>query len=222
MYTNPSEKYYLYTLRTARDNSRYWQLVREYPSKEALINSIADSVNTHGSDLAHRWTSEYFDEINVTGQDTYTWETFHWKTDRFGHRVPFFETHHGLRPYLFCTEDGANVDVRNFKDEIFARVRAKQAKLLPETAYPHIPWRRRSPKSHTCIHYRSDSQLYTRFRNSFVEEYEDDDIYVKFAPKSKDIEAKYKWRDDFWTRGECNWKSHRHQHQWEHRLYRKK
>jgi hypothetical protein len=30
------------------------------------------------------------------------------------------------------------------------------------------------------------------------------------------------WRDNFWRKGECGWKTHKHKHQWEHNIYRKK
>lgn len=222
MHITTPEKYRLYTLRTDKTGSLYWEFTKEYPNKEALVDSLSHAVNAHGYDDSSRWTCKYFNEINVTGQDAYTWETFEYRTDRFGHRVPHFTSHHSLRPYYFCTESGASVDVRNFKDEIFARVHARRASLLPKEVYSYKPYHRRYPKSHHCTHYHGKSHFYTRLRNTYVEEYEDDNIYVSFKPKAKDIEAKWKWYDDFWGRGECGWKTHKHKYQWEHKIYRKK
>lgn len=223
MHINSPVKYRLYTLRTNKaDNSKYWEFTREYPNKNALIDYLSHSVKTHGYDDPSRWTCRYFDEINVTESDFYTWETITWITSPWGTRLPRVNEYRDLRPYHFETENGKSVDVRNFKDEIFARVHARRANLLPKEAYSYKPWHRKYPKSHHCTHWHGNGHLYTRFRNTHVEEYEDENISVKFKPKAKDLEAKWKWRCDFWSHGECGWKTHRHKHQWEHKLYRKK
>lgn len=221
---NTPEKYRLYTLKTDRSgNPIFWAFTREFPDKSSLISFLADHVSTHDYEDSSRWTCEYFNDINVTEEDTYIWEEFKWRTDRFGHRVPHFTSHRGLRPYHFETDKGASVDVRNFKDEVFARVHARQAGLISEKRYYHN-WRRnrQGMAYHHCCHYRTNSHLYTRLLNTHTEEYEDENIHVKFKPKAKDTEAKFMWRDDFWRKGECGWKTHKHKHQWEHNIYRKK
>lgn len=224
MHINPPEKYCLYTLQTDKsDNPIYWALTRKFPDKASLVSFLADSVNTNDYDDSARWTCQYFNEINVTESDTYAWETLTWKTSPSGLRIPNVVTHRSLRPYHFETESGASVDVRNFKDEVFARVRARMVGLIPEKRYYYNSrWNRQGQPWHHCTHYRTNSHLYTRLRNTHTEEYEDENVYVKFKPKPKDIEAKYMWRDDFWRFGESGWKTHKHKHQWEHNIFRKK
>lgn len=223
MHIATHEKYRLYTLRTnKKDDTMYWEFTREYPNKTSMIEDLSYAVNTHGYDDSSRWTCKYFDEINVTESDTYMWDTLTWFTTPHGVRFPRVNVHHGLRPYHFETDSGASVDIRNFKDEIFARVHARRANLLPKETYSYKPYHRRYPKSHHCTHYHGKSHFYSRLRNTHVEEYEDDNIHVKFKPKAKDLEAKWKWYDDFWGHGECGWKTHKHKHQWEHKIYKKK
>lgn len=221
MYTNNTvEKFYLYELKIAEaDNSQYWQLTRTFPSKDSLISFLASSINTHYSDFSYHWTSIYFDKLNVTENDEHVFTTLTYvKSNYSGIIFPHVETHRQLRPYLFINEFGATVDVRNFKEEVFARVYARQAGLLPAKQYTYRR-RRQGQAYHHCIHYRTNSHLYTRFLNTHDEEYEDCDGHiVKWKAKPKDKEAKFKWRDDFWTKGPTGWKEHKARYQYEHNL----
>lgn len=221
--TNPIG-YCLYTLQTKADNSYYWLLTRRFSDKHSLISFLADSVVTNNYDDSSRWHSDYFDKINVTENDTYHWDTVSLTNTVYGLRYYKVNHHHSLRPYLFTLEDGATiVDVRNFKEEVFALVYARLNGMFPEKGYGwDNSWKHRRTKSHTCIYYHNNSHFHRTLRNSYVEEYEDEaGNIVKFTPKPKELVAKYKWRDDYWSKGECGWKTHKNKHQWEHNLKNK-
>lgn len=218
---NTTEKFYLYELKIDKtDNSQYWQLTRTFPSKDSLISFLASSVNTHDSDFYYHWTSIYFDELNVTENDEHVFTTLTYvKSDYSNIVLPHTTEHRQLRPYLFLNEFGIHVDVRTFQEEVFARVYASLAGLLPEAQYRYHKRRRQGRAYHHCVHYRTNSHLYTRFLNTHDEEYEDcDGNVVKWKAKPKDKTAKFKWRDDFWTKGPAGWKEHRARYQYEHNL----
>jgi hypothetical protein len=224
MHIKTPEKYYFYTLTEYKSNNMiYLQLKRTFSDKNSLISFLADSVCTYGYNDSARWTCPYFNEINVTGNDYFISEVWSSYKDELGIIVPNIKTYKHLRPYYFETDNGKTVDVRNFKDEVYARVYAKQAKLIPEPHYTYkYKGRYQRPTSHTCLLFHTNSHFYRRLKQTHNEEYKDENIYVKFKPKAKDVEAKCKWYDDFWSKGESGWKTHKHRHQWEHKLYRKK
>lgn len=221
MYINPEEKYYFYALQTDKTTgSHYWQLRRRFENKKELIEFLANSVDTNGYADVNRWSSEYFKLINVTGEDTHVNDYTTFTRDSRGFRLFVCNREETLRPYYFMDSHERTIDVRKFKNEVFAFVHARLSGLVPEKKYFYDYGHRyrRGPKSHHAYYHHSNSHFYRRFLNTHTEEYEDDNIYVKFSPKPKDIEAKYKWSDDFWRRGECGWKTHKHKKQWMHRL----
>ena len=190
------------------------------------LNSLIDFLAYYVEEIDGQYYNRYIDEINVTGRDILTvLNTKEVLDTNSGQYIEIKHKEEYLRPYYYWRSDGASIDVRKYMPEILKRYKAWKhnlIKLHPET---HNKWRTKKRGKgnihHTTTLWRKP-KVANCFRREYELVYEDDKIYYKYRPDPEFIHLKSRWRDDFLSRGECGWKTHKHRHQWEHRIFRKK
>ena len=121
---------------------------------------------------------------------------------------------------VFCND--IPFDLSLYTQEIIRNVWAIQKGLVKPYAKQRLCFVRFSakkvmyPKSHTC---------YVTRRGHYAQRKRQDTL-PDLSECTHFTRRKYKnmdpWDDCFWRRGECNWKTKKHRHQWEHRLGKKK
>jgi hypothetical protein len=182
---------------------------RVFNNEKELIEFLAENTKTNDSMDMARWDNPYIDRQNLCGTD-----------------VEYYRNEYGdvtniqYKEYWFWTDDYKTIDVRVYKDKVYQRVYARLANLLPQKERIRYHYFSR-PTSHTRGRYRSHVHYANYLRNNYAFEYEDENTYYKYQPKREDYEHNTYWADDFGTKVECGWKSHKYRKQWEHNVVMK-
>ena len=179
-----------------------------FKTEKELIEFLANHVETFGYMDSEKWYCEFFKRQNLTGTDQSFFD--------FGQGFYF------LNNYLFLDSYQRVIDVRYYKEDVYNLVYARLSNLV-ESKSKYLRTRRfqnykrrQHHTSHSCTLYRSDVRYFRTLRLAMIPEYQE---YI--PPKDKELFSA--WRDDFWTRGECGWKSQtKFRHQWERNANRKK
>ena len=142
MYTiNYQKKFYLAIVDSFDENTNSFIVtkpIQVFQSQEELVYFLASKVKIYHYKDSTRWTCEYFELQNLTGTDThriYSW----WNNKQESYQI--------LNPYYFFDENNNTVDVRNFKEDVFALIYADLSNLLPVQTYQHKKYNRRK-KTH--------------------------------------------------------------------------
>lgn len=179
----------------------YIKQTMKFDTIDQLLDYIALHTKTHDSFNKSKWEIPFLNEQNLTGTDMSFW----WLCT--GQIPKYFN-------YIAYWEDGTNIDLRNYKEEIETKVFA----ILSENVKPKNEWslHRKEcmhPKSHTQSYYRK-GKTKSRKRMASIPEY-------KEFEKPKDRQLKSWWCDDSYGRNSCGWKQKKIRHQWEKHLKKK-
>jgi len=204
MYTiNYQKKFYLAIVDSFDENTNSFIVtkpIQVFQSQQELVYFLASKVKIYHYKDSTRWTCEYFELQNLTGTDThriYSW----WNNKQESYQI--------LNPYYFFDENNNTVDVRNFKEDVFALIYADLSNLLPVQTYQHKKYNRR--KKHTMTKFRH-ARIYRTARFASIKE------YSEYIP-SDEKHLKNCYYDDFYSRKSCGWKDQtKCRHQWEKHL----
>jgi len=177
----------------------------------------------------------YLSDINATGKDFELVSHKEYVRDENGavkrdinnECVTRDITYKRCKSYYLYTDKYASIDPRKYIKAI-KKLSLEYKNGQVDLRYVDAFLCRRKPKhgrrrgsSHTCSNYRR-IRKHNTIKQEYDLVYEDERVYYKYYanPKKKALVGVC-W-DDSWMRKSTGWKDHKHKHQWEHRIFRKK